>query len=117
VSVILLKITIKADLSSFTIQGPAVYMFCLHEGAGYSWGTNSYSMMTYDADNGSPFFDNGSVVYFDYTMNSAGAEVYYPVHLDAGTYYFYCTLSADGESRAFNLYEPSLSSGSLYYSG
>ncbi|MBQ7649129.1 MAG: hypothetical protein IJS92_08675, partial [Paludibacteraceae bacterium] len=44
-------ITVKADLSSFTIQGPAVYMFGLHEGAGYSWGTNSYSMMTYDATN------------------------------------------------------------------
>lgn len=44
-------ITMKADLSSFTIQGPAVYMFGLHEGAGYSWGTNNYSMMTYDAAN------------------------------------------------------------------
>lgn len=44
-------ITMKADLSSFTIQGPAVYMFGLHEGAGYSWGTNNYSMMTYDATN------------------------------------------------------------------
>lgn len=67
--------------------------------------------------NGSPFFDNGSAVYFDYTANTGGGEVYYSVHLDAGTYYFYCTLSADGESRAFHLYEPSLSSGSLYYSG
>lgn len=44
-------ITVKADLSSFTIQGPAVYMFGLHEGAVYSWGTNNYSMMTYDAAN------------------------------------------------------------------
>ncbi len=44
-------VTMKADLSSFTIQGPAVYMFGLHEGAGYSWGTNNYSMMTYDAAN------------------------------------------------------------------
>lgn len=44
-------ITMKADLSSFTIQGPAVYMFGLHEGAGYSWGTNNYSMMNYDAEN------------------------------------------------------------------
>ena len=41
-------ITMKADLSSFTIQGPAVYMFGLHEGAGYSWETNNYSMLTYD---------------------------------------------------------------------
>ena len=67
--------------------------------------------------NGSPFFDTGSAVYFDYSANTGGAEVYYSVHLDAGTYYFYCTLSADGESRAFRLYESSLSSGSLYYSG
>ena len=44
-------VTMKADLSSFTIQGPAVYMFGLHEGAGYSWGTNNYSMMTYDVTN------------------------------------------------------------------
>lgn len=56
-------------------------------------------------------------VYFDYSANTDGAELYYSVHLDAGTYFFYCALSADGESRAFRLYEPSLSSGDLYYSG
>jgi hypothetical protein len=56
-------------------------------------------------------------VYFDYSLNSDGAELYYSVHLDAGTYFFYCTLSNEGASRAFHLYEPSLSCGDLYYSG
>lgn len=56
-------------------------------------------------------------VYFDYSLNSDGAELYYSVHLDAGTYFFYCTLSNEGASRALHLYEPSLSSGDLYYSG
>lgn len=304
-------ITVKADLSSFTIQGPAVYMFGLHEGAGYSWGTNSYSMMTYDATNevyrlrtriadgektsnngevafataysedtnwdylnanrygpsisgnptlngttnaigkngdvkftgipaakyevvvdmfsatktaqfntlytfgyevvgtnahgsitcstndteiplggtptvtatpddgyrfvkwtdasnrqlstnaeytptisantwlkawfepdpscllsiaatdyafaklgdnvytanGYPFSDDGSTVSFDWSANESGAEVFYPVHLEAGTYYFYCTLDNNGVNRKMRLYEPSISSGSLYYSG
>ena len=67
--------------------------------------------------NGSPFFDNGTTVSFDWSANESGAEVFYPVHLDAGTYYFYCTLDNNGDNRKMRLYEPSLSSGDLYYSG
>lgn len=71
----------------------------------------------YPAVNNSFLKEATGAVYFDYSLNSDGAELYYSVHLDAGTYFFYCTLSADGGSRAFHLYEPSLSSGDLYYSG
>lgn len=67
--------------------------------------------------NGSPFFDNGTTVSFDWSANESGAEVFYPVHLEAGTYYFYCTLDNNGLNRKMRLYEPSLSSGDLYYSG
>lgn len=67
--------------------------------------------------NGYPFFDDGSTVSFDWSANESGAEVFYPVHLEAGTYYFYCTLDNNGLNRKMRLYEPSISSGSLYYSG
>lgn len=67
--------------------------------------------------NGYPFFDDGSTVSFDWSANESGAEVFYPVHLDAGTYYFYCTLDNNGDNRKMRLYEPSISSGDLYYSG
>lgn len=67
--------------------------------------------------NGYPFFDDGSTVSFDWSANESGAEVFYPVHLDAGTYYFYCTLDNNGVNRKMRLYEPSISSGDLYYSG
>lgn len=67
--------------------------------------------------NGSPFFDDGSTVSFDWSANESGAEVFYPVHLEAGTYYFYCTLDNNGLNRKMRLYEPSISSGDLYYSG
>jgi len=71
----------------------------------------------YTASNGSTFFDTGSAVYFDYSANNDSAEVFYPVHLAAGTYYFYVTMTADGDRRKLHLYEPSNSAGSLYYSG
>ncbi len=67
--------------------------------------------------NGYPFFDDGSTVSFDWSANESGAEVFYPVHLDAGTYYFYCTLDNNGDNRKMRLYEPLISSGDLYYSG
>lgn len=67
--------------------------------------------------NGYPFSDDGSTVSFDWSANESGAEVFYPVHLEAGTYYFYCTLDNNGVNRKMRLYEPSISSGSLYYSG
>ncbi len=71
----------------------------------------------YPAVDNSFFKEATGAVYFDYSLNGDGAELYYSVHLDAGTYFFYCTLSNEGASRAFHLYEPSLSSGDLYYSG
>lgn len=67
--------------------------------------------------NGYPFFDDGTTVSFDWSANESGAEVFYPVHLDAGTYYFYCTLDNNGTNRKMRLYEPSICSGDLYYSG
>lgn len=70
----------------------------------------------YTANEG-PFSDDGYTVSFDWSANEFGAEVFYPVHLEAGTYYFYCTLNNNDGDRKMRLYEPSISSGSLYYSG
>jgi|GEM_PF-4509101 len=59
--------------------------------------------------------DNNQV-YFDYSSNADGAEFYYPVHLDAGTYYFYGTLSGDGANPKLRLYAQDVD-GTLLYSG
>lgn len=71
----------------------------------------------YSAADNSFLHEESGKMYFDYTRNSDGSELFYPVHLNAGTYFFYCTLSADGTERKMRLYAQDEVSGTLLYSG
>ncbi len=70
----------------------------------------------YTATDNSFLYQEDGKMYFNYTSNSDGSELFYPVHLDAGTYYFYCTLTADGTERKLRLYAQE-EDGTLLYSG
>ena len=70
----------------------------------------------YSAADNSFLYEESGKMYFDYTRNADGSELFYSVHLNAGTYYFYCTLSADGTYRKMRLYAQD-DEGTLLYSG